>query len=123
MSDEDIREKFPIKNIPNIIGEPTYKAINKLRGGLYVNAAVIPTTLRGGQNGHTGLIMDTAVYESVATNGYTRPTETGPYAQHGTSNTAAARSNANSIHKEDMRFYNLYNNVDTASKQEIISAV
>ena len=62
MSDEDIREKFPIKNIPNIIGEPTYKAINKLRGGLYVNAAVIPTTLRGGakwphwpNHGHSSL--------------------------------------------------------------------
>ena len=67
--------------------------------------------------------MDTAVYESVATTGYTRPTETGLYAQHGTSDTAAARANANSMHKEDMRFYNLYNNVDTTSKQDIIAAV
>ena len=31
MSVEDIRAKFPIKTIPKIIDEPTYKAINKLR--------------------------------------------------------------------------------------------
>ena len=123
MSDEDIREKFPIKTIPKIIGDPNYKAINKMRGGLYANTAAIPTALRGVQNGHNGLLMDTSVYESVSTTGYTRPTETGPYAQHGTSDTAAARANANSIHKEDMRFYNLYDNLNTTSKQEIIDAV
>ena len=59
MSVEDIREKFPIKNIPKIIGEPTYKAINKLREALYANAATIPMMLRGRRNGHIGLLMDT----------------------------------------------------------------
>ena len=88
MSDEDIREKFPIKTTPKIIGEPNYKAINKMRGGLYENTSAIPTALRGVQNCHTGLLMNTSVYESVATTGYTRPTETGPYAHHGTSNTS-----------------------------------
>ena len=43
MSVEDVRKKFPIKNIPNTIGDPTYKAINELREALYSNAAVIPT--------------------------------------------------------------------------------
>ena len=123
MSDEDIREKFPIKTTPKIIGEPNYKAINKMRGGLYANTAATHTALRGGQNGHTCLLMNTSVYLRVATTGYTRPTETGPYAQHGTSNTVAARANANSIHKEDMRCYNLYDNVNTTSKQDIIAAV
>ena len=45
---EDIREKLPIKTIPNIIGEPTYKAINELREALYANGSAIPTALRGG---------------------------------------------------------------------------
>ena len=62
MSDEDIREKFPIKTIPKIIGEPTYKATNKLMEGLYANTAAILTALRGGAkwphlptNGHSSL--------------------------------------------------------------------
>ena len=42
---EDIWEKFPIKTIPEIIGEPTYKAINKVREALYANASAILTTL------------------------------------------------------------------------------
>ena len=45
---KDIRETFPIKTIPNIIGEPTYKAINELREALYANAAAIHTMLGGG---------------------------------------------------------------------------
>ena len=34
MSIEDIRAKFPIKTIPAIIGDPTYKAINEVREAL-----------------------------------------------------------------------------------------
>ena len=45
---EDVRAKFPIKNIPNVIVEPTYKAINELREALCENTAAIPTTLGGG---------------------------------------------------------------------------
>ena len=45
ISVEDVREKFPIKNIPNMIDDLTYKAINKLREALYTNAAAIPTTI------------------------------------------------------------------------------
>ena len=90
MSIEDIRAKFPIKTIPAIIGDPTYKAINDLREALYANAATIPTMLGGARNGHIGLLMDTSVYANIATTDYTIPTETGTYAQHGTGDTAAA---------------------------------
>ena len=55
---EDIMVKLPIKTIPKIIGDLTYKAINELRKDLYANASVIPTALGGGRNGHIGLLMD-----------------------------------------------------------------
>ena len=58
MSVEDIRPKFPIKNILVLIGESTNKAINKVQEAQYANADAIPTTLRGGLNGHIGLIVD-----------------------------------------------------------------
>ena len=57
ISVEDVRAKFPIKNIPNIIGEPIYKAINGLREALYANAAATPTALRGG-----GSMLTTDIY-------------------------------------------------------------
>ena len=87
---KDIRAKLPIKMILGIIGNPTYKAINKLREALYANAAAIPKNLRGGRYVHIGLLMDTAVYANVATTAYARPTDPGPYAQHGPGDSAAS---------------------------------
>ena len=37
----------------------------------------------GGRIGHIGVLMDAAVYANAATTDYVRPTEPGPYAQHG----------------------------------------
>ena len=72
-----IRAKLSIKTIPRIIGEPTYKTINKVWEVVYANAAVVPMTLGGGLNGNIGIIMDAAVYYNVATTAYARPTEPG----------------------------------------------
>ena len=83
MSVKYIIAKLPIKTIPRIIGEPTYKDINNLWKVMYANASAIPTTLRGGRNGHIGLLMDASVYSNVATVAYTRPTEKFTCAQHG----------------------------------------
>ena len=120
---EDIREKLPIKNIPAIIGETTYKAINEVREALHANAVAIPTTFGGGCNGHIGLITDAAIYATISTTAYARPTKPCPYAQHGPGNSAAAQADANAIQKEGRRIYDLDKNVDAALKQEIIAAV
>ena len=62
---EEIRAESPIKTIPEIIGEPTYKAINEVREALYTNSAAILMNLGGGRNGRIGLIMDASVYAKV----------------------------------------------------------
>ena len=67
--------------------------------------------------------MDTTVYSNVSTTAYVRPTEQGPYVQHGPGNSAAAQSNASAIHKEGRRIYDPDNNLDAALKQEIITTV
>ena len=123
MSVEEIREKLPIKNIPAIVGEPTYKAINKVREALYENSGAIPTTLGRERNGHIGLIMYAEVYANVLTMAYASPTEPGSYSQHGTGNSEATQANANVIHKEGRIIYDLDKNVDAELKQEIIAAL
>ena len=120
---ENIREKFPIKNIPMIIGDPSYKAINELREAWYANAAAIPTYIGGGRNGHIVLIIDASVYANVATTAYSRPADPSPYAQHEPGDSAAARADSNEIHKEVRIIYDLDKNANTALKQEIIAAV
>ena len=67
--------------------------------------------------------MDAAVYDTVTTMAYARPTGPGPYAQHGPGDSASALADANAIHKEGRIIYNLDNNVDVALKKEIIAAV
>ena len=87
-----------------------------------MNAAAIPTTLVGGRNGHIGFIMYAAVYANISTTSYARPTEPGPYAQHGPCDSSVARADANTLHKEGRRIYDLNENVDAALKQETITA-
>ena len=77
----------------------------------------------GGRIGHIGVLMDAAVYANAATTDYVRPTEPGPYAQHGPGESAAAQADKNAIYKEGRRIYDLDNNVDAALKQEIIATV
>ena len=67
--------------------------------------------------------MDASVSSNLFTTTYTRQTEQGPYAQHGSSDTAAAQADANSIHKEAQRVYDIDDSVDAALKQEVISVV
>ena len=107
ISVEDVRAELPIKTIPTIIGKPTYQAINELREALYANASAIPMTLSGGRNGNVGLIMDTEFYANLPGTPYKIPTEPGPYATHGAGDMAAARDDANKIHRGERRLYNL----------------
>ena len=43
--------------------------------------------------------MDAEVYDNVTTADYARPTDPGPYAQHGPGDSEATRSEANEINK------------------------
>ena len=111
---EDVREKLPIKTIPNVIGDPTYKAINELREALYVNAATRPTTLGEGEMATSGSIMDAAVYANLYKTAYTKPKEPRSYAQHGKGNIAAVQADANVIQKKAHSVYYLNDNVDVS---------
>ena len=73
--------------------------------------------VRGEVNGHSRLLMDAAVYVNVAAMSYTILLDPGPYAQHGPVDSAGVQANANTIHKEGRRIYNLDENVDAALKQ------
>ena len=68
-----------------------------------------------------GVIQHTTV--NVATTRYTKPTDSGPYAKHGPSDTAAARADANSIHRGEKRVYDIDKNIDAALKEEVIAEV
>ena len=67
--------------------------------------------------------METSVYANIATTEYTRPMEPGPYENHGPGYKTASIADANAMHKEERRIYDLDENVNATIKQEIIVSV
>ena len=83
---------------------------------LFANAAVIPTTLGGGQHGHLGLIIQPALYETLSETPFMIPADLGnlPTFNPNLSYTAANRVTIISEHKEQRRLYDTITNVDLA---------
>ena len=122
---EDIMAKFPTRHVNPIRGEPTYDAITTLKGELFANAAVIPTTLGGGQHGHIGLVMNDQLYTTLSTTAFVIPADPGPLPvfSPNITYTAAHRDTIIREHKEQRRLYDTITNVDLALKKQLIEAV
>ena len=122
---DDILAKFPTSKLPRINGEPTYDSITAVKTELYANAAVIPTTLGGGQLGHLGLVMPPALYETLSETPFIIPADPGPLPTFNPnlSYTAAHRDTIIREHKELRRLYDLITNVDLALKKQLLEAV
>ena len=75
---DEIMAKFPMRNINPMRGEPTYDSITSLKADLFANAAVIPTTLGGGQHGHLGLVMKDQLYQTLSGTVFIVPPDPGP---------------------------------------------
>jgi hypothetical protein len=67
MGDSDLqvetREKVKKEAVTKIHGQPLHTAIMKLKEELMQIVVVIPTSLRGGELGHAGLIFKPSEYE------------------------------------------------------------
>ena len=62
---DDIIEKLPVKVLPPIIREHDYETIKNILQCLYINAATLPTTLRGYIHIHISLIMKNTHYATI----------------------------------------------------------
>ena len=52
--------------LPRIDGEPDFAYLSDMTRSLYVNAASLPTTIRGGAHRHVGMIMKDTLYTNIA---------------------------------------------------------
>ena len=122
---DDIVSKFPVKVLPIIQGEPSYKTINELIQLLYSNAASLPSPLGGGKHGHIGLLMKPTLYDTLAPgNPYVTPDDPGitPDMPEGTF-TVAYRQKIRDEHKVARLIYVCHCNMDTTLKGQIVDAV
>ena len=57
---------FEYKVHAKIIGKPTFDKLHKMFRQLKGNAAAVPCTLGGGENGYLGMLVSAAQYNKVA---------------------------------------------------------
>eukprot|EP00957_Ditylum_brightwellii_P011665 881118-Ditylum_brightwellii.AAC.1 len=107
--------------LPIIDGQPTYVVINKMSKMLYANVAKVPTTLRGGNKGHIGLIMKAKLYATISTTAYAALTElTMPT---NVSGTGAERELALQQYKAAKTIFDNHVTVEETVKNMIVAAV
>ena len=124
LSVDDIITKFPMKNLPIIPGEPDYASINTMVKFLYGNAASLPTTLGGGQNGHIGLIMTHLIFATLAPNtDYTAPIDPGLLPPMTSNLAVVTRKMRKTAHEEARLIYDNHTNMDDALKAQLINSV
>ena len=63
------------------------------------------------------------MYVNFSTTAYTRMTEPIPYAKYEVGDRSSEQDDVNAIHKEELRVYDIDENVDAALKQYVIATV
>jgi hypothetical protein len=117
-------ESFPHPIIPPIEGLPTYESITDVTRLLNTNAASVHSELGGGQLGHLALTISPAIYATLSAIPFVEPANPGPVPILVPNvGTAVQIQGLIRDHKESLRLWREYNNVDAALKQQIIRAV
>jgi hypothetical protein len=120
---ESLISSFPHPTIPPIQGQPTYESITDVTRLLNTNAASIHSELGGGNHGHLILTISAAVYTTLSPTVFIAPANPGPNVIIPAGATAPQISAATRLHKENLRQWREYNNVDAALKQQLIHSV
>ena len=119
---EDVTNAFPT-SITKITGEPNYESLKNLKDELKANAASIPTTLGGGTHGYLGLILSPAAYATIAATQFIEPIYPGQHPNVPPGTSAANTSTIVRRHTEDLRQWREFKNVNTALKNQLLSAL
>ena len=110
--------------VTKIHGQPTNQDLTLLEKDLIAFLANIPTTLRGGDHGHAGIVMDPARYLLTMGVAFVNPANPGTYPANVANNGAQGfQARAEAEHKELMKEYETFQGVVQATKDIILKAV
>jgi hypothetical protein len=112
-------ESFPHPVIPAIQGLPAYESITDVTRLLNANAASVHSELGGGALGHLALTISPAVYAMLLATPFVAPNNPGPAPILANNGTAAQINATICNHKEVLRIWCKYNNVNSALTQQI----
>ena len=118
-----IKTYFQILKLTQIIGEPTFATLRKLRDELKANAGSVATHLGGGLLGYLGLLFSTPEYARAAPGTpFVRPPNPGPLViPPGTPNHAA--TTMKEAHEEELRVHRKCVDVEAALIKMVMEAI
>ncbi len=120
----DTCNKVRKETATKIFGQPMANEITQIEKELIAIAAAIPTSLGGGNYGHTGMIVDQAKYLLMTGTPFNNPQNPGVYPANIARNAAnGVRACKEALHKEVIREYEIYCGVDQTLKDIILKAV
>ena len=77
-SNTDFRELyFEHKDMPRIMGEPSFTSLHDLLRRLKLNASSVPCSLGGGAHGYVGTLLSPTAYASLSMTALQEPTHPG----------------------------------------------
>ena len=114
---------FPHPELTPIVGTPTNPTIQTIQKQLYANALAIHSTRGGGANGHLVLLMPSAAYLTRAGVAFIAPTHPGNAPVHHANATGNQINEINRQYKQDLIDFQLYSNLQTTLKQQLLAAV
>ena len=96
----DTREEIRKEPISKIFGQPTEHDITKTEKELTAIAATTPSSLGGGNHGHTGIIVKDAKYTAMTGgNAFVNPPNPGLYPNIAANIAAGTRARKEAVHK------------------------
>ena len=120
---ESLIESFPHPSILSIQGQPTYESITEVMRVLNANVASVHTDLGGGSHSHLVLTVSPTVLATLSATLFIVPNNPGPTPNIPANSNAQETNVITRGHREDLRVWREYINVDAALKQQLIKAV
>jgi hypothetical protein len=118
-----ITENFPHKQIPPIVGQPTYETIKELHLKLNENAVKVHSNLGNGLLGYLGVTVTPAIFDTLSNTPFVIPLNPGTvpiFPDHATGNQI---TNIRQIFQEDLFEFKKYVEVCNAISALIIDAI
>ena len=116
------RTNFEFPVLTKIVGKPKNKALRKIKKELAANGTSVTCDLRGGANGHLGLVLDPTEYTEVSTVSYAFPKHPGDLNLTGIT-TQYVTSEKREDHREELRLFREATNVRAAMLKQIAQAI
>ena len=118
-----IRDNFPHKSIPPIVGQPTYETIKELHLKLNENAVKVHSNLGNGLLGYLGVTVTPAIFNTLSNTPFIIPLNPGIAPIFPGDATGPQIANIRQVFKEDFDAFNKYVNVCNAISALIIEAI